>query len=567
MATLPKVGSLTDDELRDNLIRLGYRDCGPITGTTRSTYEKKLLQLCQAGGYVVGPPAAAIVGTPSKPNVSNAVSASANGTQTPTRPTNGSSSTRSASTPSKPLSQQPPPNAAHLESLDETGSEDDQPAPSLASARRNLDQRSRSNDQAFRAPAPLPVAAPHALSDHLEQPSESDTDREEYASPHAPLPPQASTVPKKLGPAEQAISPRAAPPLEPSLMSTPIAATSGAGAYSGVANVPASPFMSLPPQASSGAYGFGAGVGAMSGRFPRAIPRAKQSGQTAASAANVTPAPGIGRRMLRFFWRQVRKHTFLTLGVPLIAILVLGILSAPATPGLGVEWCPFGYSGKHCQEKRAEVMQLYQRVVPLLQDAELEFASGRAESLTLTKNDLLQKITGIDPELWEAFFQASKASNWFVWSVAPTNSPATTAKKTDEWSRVLSLQLKPEQRRSALLLYMRCAVAHLKYAYEIASEVLTSYWQLFLIVAVSIFLLYGLYKIKLAMKKKKEVRLAAQIKKAIGLLKTQAEASNRNPQIPSYLLKTDLRDKVLQGSKANKYFIHELDLAVINIIV
>ena len=151
----------------------------------------------------------------------------------------------------------------------------------------------------------------------------------------APLPPQASTVPKKRGPAEQAVSPRAVPPLEPSLMSTPIAATSGAGAYSGVANVPASPFMSLPPQTSSGAFGFGAGVSGMSGRFPRAVPRAKQPSPTAASAATVTPAPGISRRLLRFLWRQVRKHTFLTLGVALIAILVVGILSAPATPGLG----------------------------------------------------------------------------------------------------------------------------------------------------------------------------------------------------------------------------------------
>ena len=171
---------------------------------------------------------------------------------------------------------------------------------------------------------------------------------------------------------------------------------------------------------------------------------------------------------------------------------------------------------------------------------------------------------------------------------------------------------------------------------------------------VSIVLIYGVYKIKLAMKKKKEARLAAQIKKAIGwltsenlysapnisysnltrkahlriptlthvpisrpvykyklkiyilrlailcivslslslslspsvqlyslkvlykvrffalfigLLKAQAEASNRNPQIPPYLLKSELRDKVLQGSKANKYFIHDLNLAVTNIMV
>lgn len=161
------------------IIRLGYTECGPITRTTRSTYEKKFLQLLQAGGAVVGPPAASS-NTPSKPNAPSAASASYNGgTQTPTRPANGSSST-----PSKPRAPQPPeaPNTAHLESLEETASEDDQPAPSrTATVRRTLEQRTGSNEHAFRTPAP--VAATPAFSDHLEQPSESDTDHEDYSSP------------------------------------------------------------------------------------------------------------------------------------------------------------------------------------------------------------------------------------------------------------------------------------------------------------------------------------------------------------------------------------------------
>lgn len=48
----------------------------------------------------------------------------------------------------------------------------------------------------------------------------------------------------------------------------------------------------------------------------------------------------------------------------------------------------------------------------------------------------------------------------------------------------------------------------------------------------------------------------------IDLLKTQSEASKRNPQIPPFLTKSELRDKVLRGFKANSYFINALNQAV-----
>lgn len=73
------------------------------------------------------------------------------------------------------------------------------------------------------------------------------------------------------------------------------------------------------------------------------------------------------------------------------------------------------------------------------------------------------------------------------WDIAATNLPAAAVKKADEWSRVIGLQLAPEQRRSPLALIVRCAVARLKLAYDIARQVLTSYWLFFCMYLIRVF--------------------------------------------------------------------------------
>lgn len=54
MVIAKEVSALSDAELRGELQSLGM-NIGPVTGTTRTIYEKKLLKLRQGGGAAPAP--------------------------------------------------------------------------------------------------------------------------------------------------------------------------------------------------------------------------------------------------------------------------------------------------------------------------------------------------------------------------------------------------------------------------------------------------------------------------------------------------------------------------------
>lgn len=171
---------------------------------------------------------------------------------------------------------------------------------------------------------------------------------------------------KNRGPTERLASPRVMPQIEPSRMSTPVEITSGsfAGGASGPSSIsPPVPHQHQAAAAATATYAFGASAGAgmsfssgsTSGRFPRAVPKAKPPAPTFTLTPTASPASNASatavsssangqlvRRLLRFVWQQVRKHTLIAFAIALLAVLVVCIWSAPASPAIG------GYNTSTC---------------------------------------------------------------------------------------------------------------------------------------------------------------------------------------------------------------------------